>query len=273
MKRILSALLAAVLFVAPAFADVKPLKGFDKKVYDGSFALYASSHQLGIRDRFICSAQAIKKVDGGYFLLSAGHCTPANSEELPPDMEFSVAEDLGGDLTPVVLVQAALENSTGLDYSEFYLRTNKQYPVMELGDESDARLGDKTIDVNFSLALAKYVSYGRVSSEVSKDGEAKGRLGVDQFDSHGASGSSVVDERTKKVIGIVVAGVDGATTATWVEPISRIKKILAQATLPRSTRPYVAPQSKSYVAEPEIPAATFPDAAPLVGAVQQVKED
>lgn len=264
MKRILSVLLALVLSVAPAFANVKPLKGFDKKVYNGAFALYASSHELGIRDKFICSAQAFKKVGDGYLLLSAGHCTPANPE-LPSDMEFSVAEDLGGTLTPVALVQSQLDRDSKVDFSEFYLRTNKKYSVIELGDESDARIGDETVDVNFSLALSKFVSKGRVSSEVQKDGEMKGRFGVDQFDSHGASGSSVVDKRTKKIIGIVVAGVDGATVATWVEPISVIKNIL-KATLPRSTKPYVQKKYPQYVSAPdEISSPSFPEKAPVIG--------
>ncbi|HXQ33682.1 MAG TPA: serine protease [Anaerolineales bacterium] len=270
MKRVLSVLLALVVSVAPVFANVKPSKGFDKKVYDGAFALYASSHEVGIRDRFICSAQAFKKVGDGYLLLSAGHCTPANPG-LPPDMEFSVAEDLGGSLTPVVLVQSQLDRDNRVDFSEFYLRTNKSYPMMELGDESDARIGDETIDVNFSLALNKFASKGHVSSEVQKDGEMKGLFGVDQFDSHGASGSSVVDKRTKKVIGIVVAGVDGATVSTWVEPISTIKKELAKVTLPRSTKPYVSVKYPAYVPSvddsmPKLPAGT-PETAPAVGVV------
>jgi hypothetical protein len=272
MRKALAFLASMFLAIAPAFANVKDLKGFDKKVYTGALALYASSHELGIRDRFICTAQVIGKAGNrGYYLLSAGHCTPANPG-LPSDMEFSVSDDLGQSLTPVTLLQSAMDESKAVDYSEFYLRTDKKYPMMELGDESDARIGDETIDVNFSLALGKFASKGHVSSKIAENGEAKGFLGVDQFDSHGASGSSVVDERTKKVIGIVIAGVDGATVSTWVEPISRIKKELLKATLPRTQKVYAPLPRIQYVPVPDIPALPVVPIDPILGSTEQPKQ-
>lgn len=270
MKRVLSALLALILSVAPSFANVKSLKGFDKRVYGGALALYASSHDLGIRDRFICTVQVVGSAGNrGYYLLGAGHCTPANPG-LPKDMEFSVAEDIDGSLTPVTLIQSTMNGP--LDYAEYYLRTDKKYPVLALGDESDARIGDETIDVNFSLALGKFASRGRVSSKVIESGDMKGFFGVDEFDSHGASGSSVVDKRTKKIIGIVIAGVDGATVSTWVEPISTIKKELSKVALTRSTKPYVrmrhvtVPNVDNDI--PKLP-SNIPESAPVIGIVAE----
>lgn len=226
MKRFLSLVLSLCVATATFSSglSIAPPKGFDGKVYKGSFALYASSEELGIKDKFICSAQAVAKVNGGYELLSAGHCTPANAA-LPTDMTFSVAEDLGGPLLPVKLAAAKLDGSS--DWSIYYLQTNKKYPVAALGSEAEMTIGDKTVDVNFSLALAKEVSWGYVSSKLQKDGPMAGFFQVTQFDSHGASGSSVVSERTHQVIGIVIAGVDGTTTPTWVEPISLIKAQIA----------------------------------------------
>ncbi len=268
MKRVLSILLAAALAVAPMFANVKDVKGFDKKVYDGALALYASSHSLGIKDRFICTVQVFRKVGNeGYLLLSAGHCTPANPD-MPADMEFAVADDLGGTLTSVKLLQSKMDVANRIDYAEYYLRTTEKYPVMELGDESDATIGDETVDVNFSLALGKFVSKGRISSKVITSGDMTGFFGVDEFDSHGASGSAVIDEHTKKIIGIVIAGVDGATVSTWVEPASTIRKALMKGTLPRSDVPYVQKQYPNYVpdADDVIPALPvgIPETAPVL---------
>ena len=233
VKKILSLALAVAMLLAPlcTLAEIKGLTGFDKKVYDGAMALYASSESYRIKDRFICSAQVVEKIEGGYKLLSAGHCTPANAD-LPSDMTFSVASDLGKPLTPVKLMAAKLNDSE--DWSVFYLATDKKLSVVSLGDENNAKINDKTIDVNFSLSLAKEVSMGLVSSTVQNQGPMAGFFQVTQFDSHGASGSSVVDERTKKVIGIVIAGVDGTTTPTWIEPISVIEKAVNKAALPRS---------------------------------------
>jgi hypothetical protein len=246
MKKMLSLVLALAMMLAPCVsAEIKGLRGFDKKVYDGSMALYASSSDLNIKDRFICSAQVVDKVNGGYELLSAGHCTPANAG-LPADMTFSIAPQIGGPLTPVKLIAATLNKDE--DWSIFYLETTKNLPVVPLGDENDARLNDKTIDVNFSLGLTKEVSMGLVSSKVQTSGPMAGFFEVTQFDSHGASGSSVVDERTKKVIGIVIAGVDGAAVPTWIEPISVIKKAIDKVALPNSVHEKVNPLIQSGIA-------------------------
>src|SRR5271170_4814483 len=231
---------------------VKPLRGFDEKVYDGSLALYASSESRSITDKFICSAQVIAKVKGGYELLSAGHCTPANSEELPGDMTFKAAEDLGRPLMPVTLIAAHEDGAN--DWAVYYLPTKKKYPVVLLGDESDVHLNSKTIDVNFSLALAKEVSMGVISSTVQTQGDMKGFFEVTQFDSHGASGSSIVSEKTHKVIGIVIAGVDGTTTPTWVEPASAISKQIAGIDVTRNV-PYIpAPKTMFDFGSPDLPA-------------------
>ena len=239
-----------LLLATSVTAAIKPLKGFDKKVYNGSLALYASSPSAGITDKFICSSQVIAKVAGGYELLSAGHCTPANAE-LPPDMTFKVAKDLGQSLLPVTLIAAHEDGAN--DWAVYYFPTKERYPVTPLGDENDVCLDSKTIDVNFSLALAKEVSMGVVSSTVQTQGDMKGFFEVTQFDSHGASGSSVVSESTKKVIGIVIAGVDGTTTPTWVEPASAISKQIAGINVARNL-PYIsAPKTMFDFATPEFP--------------------
>lgn len=253
IMRILAGLLAVLLLASTTQAKgVKPLKGFDAKVYNGSLALYASSKSLDITDRFICSTQVIEKVDGGYELLSAGHCTPANSEELPGDMTFKVSEDLGQPLMPVTLIAAKMDEP--VDWAIYYFPTKKKYSVTHLGDESDVRLNSKTIDVNFSLALAKEVSMGVVSSTVQTQGHAKGFFEVTQFDSHGASGSSVVSESTKKVIGIVIAGVDGTTTPTWVEPASVISKQIAGIDVTQNVPYIAAPKTMFDFSHPNLPA-------------------
>jgi len=226
MKKAAAVVLAVLLtFGTTLFGKgIGEPKGFDGKVYNGALALYASSEQIGAKDKFLCSAQVIAKVDGGYELLSAGHCTPADPD-MPADMTFSVATDLGKTLFPVKLIAAKEEGP--VDWAVYYFPTDQKFSVIPLGDESDVRINDKTVDVNFSLALAKEVSLGVVSSTVQTQGPMSGFFEVTQFDSHGASGSSVVSEKTQSVIGIVIAGIDGTTTPTWVEPISVIKSQIA----------------------------------------------
>lgn len=238
MKAILGFILGALLLVSPVIvpdlqaSQISAPKGFDRKVYNASFALYASSQEAGVElPRFICTVTAYQKFQNGYLFLGAGHCTSAGGD-LPTDMKFYVSPTIDGPLYSVQLLAANVNES--LDYAVYYMSPKisesigSKIETLNLGDEGSLKIGDKVVDTNFSLGLAKEVSHGVVSTEIVKSGEMQGFYGVDMFDSHGASGSSVVDEHSKKVVGLVIAGVDGATLPTWVEPISTVKSELGK---------------------------------------------
>ena len=224
VRVLLGAFLAVAMILTPACAGNKNIStahGFNGRVYNSVFALYGSSAASGIQDRFVCTVTAYQQVNGGYLLIGAGHCTSANAASLPADMTYSVSEELGGKLTPVALLKSEMDEP--LDYAVYYMPTKQKYPVLALGDETKDRIGDKTIDVNFSLAAAKMFSPGTIVSQViTTQTEVRGFFLIDQFDSHGASGSSVVSEKTHKIIGLVIAGWDGETMPSIVEPITSI---------------------------------------------------
>lgn len=259
MRSILGLILGALLLVCPAIApdvqakqQVGPPKGFDAKVYKASYALYATSEMAGVKfPRFICTVTAYQKFQGGYLFLGVGHCTPAGGD-LPPDMKFYVSRDVDSALYSVTLLKAYVKEP--LDYAVFYMKSDAaeslskrgKVETLSLGDESSLKIGDKVVDTNFSLGLAKEVSHGVVSTEVVKSGEMEGFYGVDMFDSHGASGSSVVDEHSKKIVGLVIAGIDGSTMPTWVEPISTVNAELSKLDYAK------------LVANPEVPNVDIP---------------
>ena len=246
MRRILSLAAAVVLFAAGVLSSelrsVKRPHGFDNEVYSASMALYGTlpAHMDGVmpipeQTHFLCTVTSYEKVDGGYMLIGAGHCTgQANSEELPEDLKYSVSDNIGTKKTPVVLLQAVMSkkmdgNKDYLDYAVYYMPTNRSFPVIPLGDENDVEIGSNTVDVNFSLGekLTKELSKGYVSSEVAKEPSLMaGMMLVTQFDSHGASGSAIVSEKTHKIIGLVIAGYDGTTTPTIAIPMSKIKALV-----------------------------------------------
>jgi len=247
MRKLLLAVLAFALAAqaaaGPKSDGPKPANGYIGKVYQSVFALYGTAtithntmfgNFTNVETKFVCTVTAYEKVENGYLLLGAGHCTAKNSE-LPPDMTYSVSEEIGGMRTDVKLLKAEFINDKGLDYAVYYLKTSKKYPVVPLGDEKQSKIGDATIDVNFSLGLAKEYSPGIIVSTVMLDTktcpDCEGYFEVQQFDSHGASGSAVIDVHQKKIIGIVVAGVDGATVPTIVEPISSVEKELAKTNI------------------------------------------
>jgi hypothetical protein len=227
MKRILIlALLFFALFGAfPARSQIiKPPKGFSGKLWAGTMALYGS---LGQRPaRMICTTTPIEKIKGGYQLLSAGHCVQA----IPDGVQFFVADEVGGPLTPVTLIKAYFGGA--LDFSIFELKTTKKYPVFELGTESDLHIGDRTLNPNFSAALGKQLSVGRVSSmRLGKspncpDEGCLGRFLVQEDAAPGASGSAVFSAKTHKIVGLAVYQFDDQVGFA-VEPISLFAKFLA----------------------------------------------
>jgi hypothetical protein len=234
MTRFAALVLAFLLFFTTSLSgkNIGEPKGFDNKVFHASMAMYASSELAGITSpRFICTVTAYKKVDKGYLIIGAGHCTSAN-DQLPPDMKYYASENLVSPVTSMggMAVQQVVsmqlikaELTDNYDYAIYFLPTDKKLPVIPLGDERDLKVGDKTVNVNFSLSAAKITSPGVIVSQEGSPNLPPGAFLVQEFDSHGASGSAIVSEKTHKIIGIVVAGWDGSTMPTIVEPISLIE--------------------------------------------------
>jgi hypothetical protein len=215
-------MLAITLSCSPK--NIGKPKGFDGKVYSASMAMYATSEERGISNpKFICTVTAYKKVDKGYLVIGAGHCTSANAD-LPSDMKYYAAEDIGQPAVSMQLIKSELTDN--YDYAIYFLPTKKKLQAIPLGDERELSIGDKTVDVNFSLGVAKMVSQGIVVSEEGSPKLPEGFFLVQQFDSHGASGSAVVSEKTHKIVGLVIAGWDGATMPTVVEAMSHIDEEL-----------------------------------------------
>lgn len=246
---VLAFAIAAAPVTVPNIQDAK-----DKaiaKAEASTFALYASSKIADKTDKFICTATAIAKVSGGYELLSAGHCTQAN-DELPPDLTFKVSEQLGGPLMPVTLVKTVMGDEPQ-DFSIFYLPTSNHYPVEELGNQGDAHIGDPTINVNFSAGITKEYAPGIVASEIvtSDDPLLNGLFEVQQFGTGGASGSSVIDAKTGKIIGIVVVGADGMTMPMFCVPITVVETGIAGIAVPLV--PGAAQEALVPSAKPSVP--------------------
>lgn len=240
MKRFLALVLSLILAVGVFAGTIKPLKGFDKRVYDASYALSATSVERNITEpKLLCTITAFEKYREGYLFIGAGHCTTVNPR-LPSDLKYSIKIDVNTSPQPIELITAKLLNEDfedtkrtldTLDYAIFYLKTTTKISTIALGDEGSLRIGGKTINVNFSEGQAKYVSPGIVSTAVVPSGVMKGFFGVQMFGSHGASGSSIVDSKTKQIVGLLIGGNDGETLPSWIEPITRVEADLVGANL------------------------------------------
>lgn len=224
MKKFLALALTLVLALGACADSIKPPAGWAGDLWASTFALYGAK---GSVHHFLCTAEPIAKIDGGYRLLTAGHCV----QDTPADLQFSVAEEIGGARAPITLVKAFL--SADLDFALFDLKTTKNYKVFALGDEKDLSIGDETINPNFADGLGKQLSFGTVSSMLlatSEDCPADGCNGnfmVQEYAGPGASGSAVLSAKTHKVVGILVFELEQGQVGFAVEPISLFAKFLA----------------------------------------------
>ena len=238
--KILSTLLLALalVFSVPDLgATIKPPKGLYKKAYDATLLLYGSSKSDDVTNHPMCSATVFRKVQGGYLLLSAGHCTvQGDPEGFPPDLTYGVSSDIGTPIYPVTVIKAVLDEKTNVDYSILLFRTTLKFPVMQLGDEGSEWIGSKTYNFNFSKGVVKMLSEGVVAAPPIPEGSVKNLWLVDQFAAGGSSGSSVISKKTNKIIGIISYGWSDRTMPEGVVPISVVKlellKLNEQGLLP-----------------------------------------
>ena len=253
MRRILPLVAVIALLCSSVSADVKPPRGFDNQVYKASMALYGTLPKGTVLidedgttivpedvTHFLCTVTAFRKVKGGYELIGVGHCTAeGNPDDHPKGLVYSVADNIGAPLRSVQLLKAVVDSAGdklgGRDYAVYYLKTNEKIPVIELGDESKVEVGSPIVDVNFSLGekLTKQLTRGYVASQAAKSpSQMEGMILIQQFASHGASGSAVVSEKAHKIISLVIAGHDGSTTPSICETISSIKAEVLAVPLP-----------------------------------------
>jgi hypothetical protein len=185
---------------------------------DATFALYVKDDVSPAR--FECTATAFQRVDGGYYLLTAGHCI-----EQAPDAQYSVSEQIGMPREEVRVVKYFRDDL--LDFAVIQFLTPKKYPVIPLG--RDQVVGVQIMNPNFSFGLVKQVSIGMFSSvqmsHVQDCESCEGKSLVQIFGGPGASGSAVI--ANGKIVAVVTALLEDMNVGLVVTPISRYPAFLA----------------------------------------------
>ena len=223
LKTLLSVALSLFLSISVLAGPIKPPKGFSGRAYNSTLVLYGT---LNDKIHSICSTTVYEAIPGGYHLITAGHCV----EDVPSNVVFSVADNIGEKLMPVKVLKAREEG--GIDFAELELLTDKKYDPISLGTEDGTHVGDVVINPNFSAMVSKQLSLGRISSQpfvVSEDvpEDAKGYFLVQVFGTEGSSGSAMISEKTHKIIGITIYGYD-ENIGMGIEPISLYQKFLSE---------------------------------------------
>ena len=221
-KFLITALIVLLTGISIGANPLHAPQGFEGRLYNATLALYGTKDGV---TQFLCTAEPFEKTTEGYHLISAGHCV----QLVPEGILFSVADYIGGPLTPVRMMKAYL--GTGIDFSEFELRTTRHYTTYALGDEGDAHIGDKVINVSFAAGVGKQMGFGTISSDLlvvsnlCTYDDCGGDFLAQIHGAGGSSGSALVDARNHKVIGLVVIGFND-DIGFGVEPISKFKTFL-----------------------------------------------
>jgi len=229
LKKWLTVSLLALLSIACANAIVKDVRTYlvEKRATEATFVLV---EQWGVTETIthpLCTATAYEKTGKDtYHLITAGHCY------LVEGGKFFVQHDIGKKQTLYPVAVLKHEFDTPVDFMVLELKTSEKIPTIPLGDERDASLYDPILDVNFSLMFTKHHSHGVIASNIMDESSMDPDYGdcelcvnrymVQLFAGPGASGSSVIDLNSGKIIGVLTGG-SNATIGAMVEPISDFK--------------------------------------------------
>lgn len=221
-------LLALVLLFHTNEAAKPAPEDWHQDLRKATFALYERHWDKVSKEfvsRFQCSAIAVKRTqDGGYFLLTAGHCFPDKEDS---DSKYYVSEDSAEDPTLQSVEIKKRAHTKKFDYTILYLESGRDYPTFSV-DYGDLPPADTpVVNVNFSFGLTKQTATGFVASGILKSDEGnrctecRGRFVASLGIGPGASGSAIVDEKTHKVIGLVEGVFEGFAIGTIAVPMGK----------------------------------------------------
>jgi trypsin-like peptidase len=247
-KALLSVLLALTMLVpvstmAGSAKQAIPLtdEQFREEVSHSTLAVYAGEQKCAwsketififqfdawkcaFEEHFTCTATVIGHDDGESIALTAGHCFDWANEK-----KYYVAESTVGKPVLHRVKLLKFENDERYDYAIISFSSIRQYAAIpiEKSTASDEVVGTPVMNVNFSYGIAKEFSEGKVVSEIMQ-GDAggqcetcKGRYLVSIGLGPGASGSAVIDLKTREIVGMVEATFPNTQMPTVVIPMGK----------------------------------------------------
>jgi len=240
MKTLLAFLLS-ILFIATPISSIAQevdrtkMSKSHQRAFDASLAVFIDE---GDGPRFTCSSTVVAHAASqtstfrnSYLLLTAGHCVLGDGRSA--DSKYFIAEDLDKKVKFQSVKVVKAENDDAYDFALLELQSDKEYPSIKIsGKNGSPDLEDKVYGVNFSLGLAKQVALGVVASkEMTGDAECspcKGRYLVHLFEAAGASGSSIIDEKSGEIVGVTELGFPGANVGLAAETMDAFREFLSK---------------------------------------------
>ena len=222
----MSFILAAVLMFGTQVYGPEP--DLQQEIRKATFALYErewNPAENKFASKFICSAISVAETRDGYYLLADGHCFVDKDK---PNLKYYVSEESIDDPTLQTVTIEKYANTPKFDYAVLHLQTPREYPVFRVSFDDLPAVDTPVINVNFSFGLTKQTARGFIASGIMKGDEGgthcgmcPGRYIATLGIRPGASGSAVIDEDTREVIGLVEGVFPGFAIGTIVMPMGK----------------------------------------------------
>jgi len=230
MKKFLGMLVLLAMLAFPKQVAQAQSASFPQQVSDSVVLLYQQDESGGMQ--MLCTATAYRKMEkgAGYRFASASHCVEGKTETEQKAAKYFVTLDTNGAKTfiPASLVESG-DKMKGDDFSIFLVKSDKEIPIVPLGDEKKLSLGSPVINIAAPLGLGKQFFQGYIS-EMKIDRPPLNAGDVNWHDAMlinigggpGSSGSSVVSTDQHAIIGFLV-GSTNANIGVIVIPVSQFK--------------------------------------------------
>jgi S1-C subfamily serine protease len=229
MRKVLTALFASLLFLAlPAKAESlqKVFAGISPSIA----ALYAQKHDGSLQ--FLCSTTAVEKQEKRVLLLTALHCVEKDVAYL---VSFDGKQFYSARVWSLPKWKAnAEQHKKGygvpeVDMAFFSIELPLDVKVIPMADDSEIKAGHPIVMVGYPLGITKISYNGIISGRLNRPGDGNhGYMTMQIFGSPGSSGSSVVDQETGKIIGVLVSATQasGGLPVIFATPASYRKYML-----------------------------------------------
>jgi V8-like Glu-specific endopeptidase len=189
----------------PAHADplVKVFAGISPSIA----ALYAQKHDGSLQ--FLCSTTAVEKQAKRVLLLTALHCVEKDVAYL---VSFDGKQFYSARVWSLPKWKAnAQKHKKGygvpdVDMAFFAIELPLDVKVIQMADDNGIKAGHPIVMVGYPLGITKISYNGIISGRLDRPGDGNnGYMTMQIFGSPGSSGSSVIDQETGKVIGVLVS--------------------------------------------------------------------
>ena len=205
-------------------------KQFVQHVYDSVALLYSQDGSGGMAMH--CTATAYEQLAdlSGYRFVTASHCVSGRSDKEQKAQKYYVTTDESDAKTflQAVLIEAG-DKTVGDDFAIFEVKTKVMFAVTPLGDNNKLSLGDRVINVASPYGLGKqyfegYISDLKVDRPPMDAGEVQWTdvMLVEIGSAPGSSGSSIISEDQKAIVGFLVGGTQ-STIGAIVVPVNKFK--------------------------------------------------